>query len=125
MSGTTRKEHKPSKKADRKTLGERFREAREYLGFSQEEVASFLGIARSAMSNIEAGQRKVESLELKKLAELYKRPIGYFAGEDENEGDLPVGEDVAHLARKVAHLSADDRAELTRFVDYLRSRSKS
>ena len=64
------------KKADvkdeaRKTLGERLREAREYLGFSQEEVATYLQVSRSALSNIESGQRKVDALELKKLASLY------------------------------------------------------
>ncbi len=30
------------KEDDRKTLGERLREAREYLGFSQEEVGTYL-----------------------------------------------------------------------------------
>ncbi len=95
---------------DRKTLGERLREAREYLGFSQEEVATFLGVSRSALSNMETGQRKVEALELKKLAGLYKRSVSYFTGEDA-EG-LTFEADVAHLARKASELSADDRAEL-------------
>ena len=70
---------------DRKALGERLREAREYLGFSQDQVATFLGVPRSALSLMETGQRKVEALELKKLAGLYKRPVGYFTGEEEEE----------------------------------------
>src|SRR6266571_7540336 len=84
---------------DRKTLGERLREAREYLGFSQEEVATFLGVSRSALSLIETGQRKVDALELKKLAGLYKRSVGYFTGEEPEETSF--GADVKHLARKV------------------------
>src|SRR5206468_10177424 len=84
---------------DRKTLGDRLRGAREYLGFSQEEVADFLQVSRSALSNIETGQRKVEALELKKLAGLYKRPVNYFTGEEAE--DVSFGDDVAHLARKV------------------------
>jgi transcriptional regulator with XRE-family HTH domain len=112
-----------SKHANRKSLGERLREAREYLGFSQEEVANFLGIARSAMSNIEAGQRKVDALELKKLAGLYKRPPDHFTG-DEPVGEPPLPEDVAHLARKAAELSAGDRAELARFADFLRAKKQ-
>jgi transcriptional regulator with XRE-family HTH domain len=108
---------------DRKALGERLREAREYLGFSQEEVATFLGVSRSALSNIETGQRKVGALELKKLAGLYKRPVGYFTGE-EAEG-TSFGDEIAHLARKVADLSADDRAELGRFADFLRARKQN
>ena len=111
------------KEDDRKTLGERLREAREYLGFSQEEVATFLGVSRSALSNMETGQRKVEALELKKLAGLYKRTVSHFTGE-EAEG-LTIEADVAHLARKASELSADDREELGRFADFLRARKQT
>jgi transcriptional regulator with XRE-family HTH domain len=107
---------------DRKTLGERLREAREYLGFSQEEVATFLGVSRSALSLMESGQRKVDALELKKLAGLYKRPVGYFTGEEAEETSF--GSDVKHLARKVAELAPDDREELARFADFLRARKQ-
>ncbi len=107
---------------DRKTLGERLREAREYLGFSQEEVATFLGVPRSALSLMETGQRKVDALELKKLAGLYKRPVGYFTGDEAEE--IPFGADVKHLARKVAQLSPDDREELARFADFLRAKKQ-
>jgi transcriptional regulator with XRE-family HTH domain len=104
---------------DRKTLGERLREAREYLGFSQDQVATFLGVSRSALSLMESGQRKVDALELKKLAGLYKRSVGYFTGEEE---DASIGADVKHLARKVSDLSSEDREELARFADFLRAR---
>jgi len=108
---------------DRRAMGSRLREAREYLGFSQEEVARYMGVSRSALSNIETGQRKVDALELKKLSTLYKRPVTYFTGEDpEVEA---VGEDVAHLARKASELSVEDRAELARFADFLRARKES
>lgn len=104
---------------DRKAMGNRLREAREYLGFSQEEVATNLGVPRSALSLIEAGSRKVDALELKKLASLYKRPVGYFTGEEAEED--AYGEEVAHLARKAKELSPEDRAELGRFADFLRA----
>ncbi len=107
---------------DRKTLGERLREAREYLGFSQEEVAAFLGVPRSALSLMETGQRKVDALELKKLAGLYKRPVGYFTGEETE--DISIGADVKHLARKVSDLSPEDREELSRFADFLRAKKQ-
>lgn len=106
---------------DRKSLGERLRQAREYLGFSQDQVATILGVPRSALSLMETGQRKVEVLELKKLAALYKRPVGYFTGEEEES----FGADVKHLARKVAELSEDDRKEVDQFADFLRARKKS
>lgn len=75
------------------------------------------------MSNIEAGQRKVDALELKKLAALYKRPLEHFTGE-EPVSEPPLPEDVAHLARKAAELSPDDRAELARFADFLRAKKQ-
>jgi len=111
-----------AKDDDRKTLGERLREAREYLGFSQDEVATFLGVPRSALSLMETGQRKVDALELKKLAGLYKRPVGYFTGEEAEE--FSFGADVKHLARKVSELSPDDREELGRFADFLRAKKQ-
>ena len=118
------KEKRPEvKDDDRKTLGERLREAREYLGFSQDQVATFLGVSRSALSNIETGQRKVEALELKKLAGLYKRTVSHFTGEEIEDATFEV--DVAHLPRKASELSADDRAELGRFADFLRARKQT
>jgi transcriptional regulator with XRE-family HTH domain len=108
---------------DRKTLGERLREAREYLGFSQDQVATFLGVPRSALSLMEAGRRKVDALELKKLAGLYKRPSGYFTGEEVE--DISFGADLKHLTRKVSELSPDDREELGRFADFLRVRKET
>jgi transcriptional regulator with XRE-family HTH domain len=110
------------KDGDRKALGERLREAREYLGFSQDQVATFLGVSRSALSLMETGQRKVDALELKKLAGLYKRPVAFFTGEEAEE--VSFGTDVKHLARQVSELSPDDREELGRFADFLRARKQ-
>jgi len=108
---------------DRKLMGERLKESREYLGFSQDQVATFLGVPRSAISLLEAGQRKVDAIELKKLAGLFKRPVSHFTGEEVDEVfDIA---DVQHLARKVSSLSEDDREELNRFADFLRARKKS
>lgn len=109
--------------AYRRQLGVRLRETREYLGLSQEEVARYLGIPRTALSNIETGQRRVDALELKRLAQLYKQPVGYLTGESPAPSDLP--EDVAHLARAAANLSQRDREELRRFAEYLRARAQA
>jgi transcriptional regulator with XRE-family HTH domain len=108
---------------DRKQMGERLKESREYLGFSQDQVANFLGISRSAISLIEAGQRKVDAIELKKLAGLFKRQVSHFTGEEIDE--VLDSAEVKHLARKVSSLSEDDRKELSRFADFLRARKKS
>lgn len=107
----------------RKELGERLREARKYLGLKQEEVATYLGVPRTALVDIESGQRKVEAIELTRLAKLYKQPVSHFIGEDASAAALPPN--VAHLARQAAQLSDKDREELSRFADYLRARSES
>jgi transcriptional regulator with XRE-family HTH domain len=122
MSKEREKPQDPSDE-DRKVLAGRLKEAREYLGFSQDQVATFLGVPRSALSLMEAGQREVKVLELKKLASLYKKPLGYFTGEEAEE-EMIFGTDVKHLARKVSELSEDDRQELGRFADFLRARKK-
>ena len=106
---------------ERRRLGDRLREARKYLGLKQEEVAAYLKIPRTALTDIENGQRRVEAIELTRLARLSRQSVAYFTGEDEASASLPA--DVAHLARRVAALSTEDRAELSRFAEYLRSRS--
>ena len=109
--------------AERKQLGERLRDARKYLGLKQEEVASYLKIQRTALSDIESGRRRVEALELTRLAKLYQQSVSYFTGEDAAAAALPA--DVAHIARQAADLSAQDREELGRFAEYLRARSQA
>ncbi|MGW5961050.1 helix-turn-helix domain-containing protein [Methylorubrum thiocyanatum] len=101
-------------------LGRRLKDAREYVGITQEEAAAHLKVRRSAISEIEAGKRGVGALEMKSLAALYERPTSWFTGEVEP----PVPEDVAFLARTVSDLSENDRSELANFAEFLRSRSK-
>src|ERR1700733_2777137 len=108
---------------ERKRLGERLRDARKYLGLKQEEVAAYLTVPRTALVDIESGQRRVEAMELTRLAKLYKQPVSYFTGEDAAAAALPAS--IAHLARQAAELSDKDREELGRFVEYLRSRARS
>ena len=112
-----------SDEEERRRMGDRLREARKYLGLKQEEVATYLKIPRTALTDIENGQRRVEALELTRLAKLYRQPAAFFTGEDEVASSFPV--DVAHLARQAAALSEQDRDELGRFADYLRARSRA
>ena len=56
-------------------LGRRLRELRECLGLPQQYVTAATGIPRSAVSEIERGNRKVDSLELRKLAKVYKTSV--------------------------------------------------
>lgn len=99
-------------------LGTRLKDIREYLNLSQQHVASATGIPRSAVSDIERGQRKVDSLELRKFSRLYRYPVGYLLGEEPDNG-TDTGPASA-LGRAVIGLDDDDRAELMRFAEFLR-----
>jgi transcriptional regulator with XRE-family HTH domain len=110
---------------DRQVLGERLKEAREYVGLKQDDVAKKLGIPRSALSNVEAGARKVDAIELAQLAKLYQRPVAWFTGEDSSSASDKMPAEVAHVARAAAALSHQDRQELARFADFLKSRART
>jgi transcriptional regulator with XRE-family HTH domain len=108
----------------RQQLCARLKEAREYLELSQDEVARLLDVPRTAVSLMEAGQRKVEAIELKMLAEIYQRPIGYFTGEA-GAVVAPLPDAVQHLARTAAKLTDRDREELLQFARFLQTRQPS
>ena len=108
--------------AERMALAGKLREAREYVDLSQEEVAQILKVPRSAISLLERGERKVDALELKRLANLYQRSVDFFTGTSA-EKELP--QDVAHLARTASKLTAKDLVELTRFAQFLQSKNQS
>jgi transcriptional regulator with XRE-family HTH domain len=109
----------PMSDGDRKRLAARLREAREAAGLSQEDVAQTLGLPRPAISQIENGHRRVEALELARLAKLYGRPLSAFAY------DEPAGaKRIEALNRTAAALSEKDRAEVLRFAEFLRQKSE-
>lgn len=111
----------PARPAERADIAARLKEAREYLGLSQQEVADALSLPRTAVSMIENGQRRVDSLELKAFSKLYQRPMTFFTGEEETT----FGSDVALLAKQVAKLSEQDRNELLRFSEFLMQRAQA
>ncbi len=97
-------------------LADRLREAREYLGLSQQFVAENTSIPRVAISSIENGRRKVEALELEALAALYRYPLTYFL-----DGALDEPAAVRALAREARGLTERDREEVLRFAQFLKS----
>lgn len=59
-------------------LIKRLIQARQEAGLNQIEAAKRLGRSQSYLSKIEVGQRKVDVIELKKIARVYKKPTSYF-----------------------------------------------
>lgn len=66
---------------DQNELARRLRAAREEAGISQQEAADTIGVHRTAISQMEAGNRSVSTLELTQLAALYGEPVTWFLSE--------------------------------------------
>lgn len=99
-------------------MGARLRLAREYLGFSQEEVAETLGVPRASVSAMESGRRKVSSIEIRNLARLYRRPIEFFYDDASNEV-ITEDETVKALFRIARNLTVEDKEQVLRFAEFL------
>lgn len=103
-------------------LAARLKEAREFANLSQGFVAEQTGLSRSAISEIERGQRKVESLELKRLAALYRMPIDYFLRTDDDElAGAVLDQTTKALARATQEMTEDNRREVLRFALFLQN----
>ena len=63
---------------DYKEIIDRLKQARIDVGLSQQAVADKLGKPQSYLSKIESGERRLDVAELKKLSEIYKKPVSYF-----------------------------------------------
>ena len=100
-------------------MGARLRQAREYLGFSQEEVAETLGVPRASVSAMESGRRKVSSIEIRNLARLYRRPTEFFYDDESNEV-ITEDETVKALFRVARNLTVEDKEQVLRFAEFLR-----
>lgn len=90
----------------------RLREAREAIGLTQDDVATALGIPRSAVSAIEHCQRSVTHLELARLGRLYRRPMAWLMGGE----DPPISK---ALAAELAGLPEVDQVAVLRFARFL------
>lgn len=100
---------------DQEALGQRLRQLREYLGLSQQYVTAATGISRSAISEIERGNRKVDSLELRRFARAYQTSVSRLLGDAEEAS-------FSALERALVDLTPQDQAEVLRFAEFLSHR---
>ena len=61
-----------------KALAEKLIKAREDAGLLQEDVAKRLGRTQSYISKIEVGQRRIDLMQLKEFAKIYKKELSFF-----------------------------------------------
>jgi len=63
---------------DHKLIIEKLKQARNDAKLSQYQVAKKMDRTQSYVSKIESGQRRVDVIQLKEFAKIYKKDIGYF-----------------------------------------------
>jgi transcriptional regulator with XRE-family HTH domain len=77
--------------ADRKSIGARLRERREYLRMTQQNVADLLSMNRVTYAQYEQGRNEMAVSDLPRIAKVLKVKPDYFFGPDD-EGALFVRE---------------------------------
>lgn len=98
-------------------IGLRLKEAREYLGLSQQFAADHLGLHRPSITVIEQGKREVSALEMKQFSRLYRRPLEWLITGENPENvrfELP-----AAFAERLVGLSQNDRDAIINFGIFL------
>ena len=95
---------------ERMLIADNIRRMREVSGYTQENVAGFLDIGRSAYANYEAGEREIPLAVMEKLADLYGCELYDLYTEDEAAlaGMLVT-------AFRVDTLSPEDMAQVAAF----------
>ncbi len=97
-------------------MGKRIREYREKLSFSQEFVARQIGLNRSSIAKIEAGNQSLKSTELDKLALLFGVTADeILRGNDSNYDEARV------FARAIDGLSENDKKEILNLIEFKKS----
>ena len=95
---------------DRLIIAKNIKLLRQASNYTQENIASFLGIGRSAYSNYESGDRELPLSCMEKLADLYG--CDAYMLYEENES---VIEDMLATAFRVDNLSPADMEQIAAF----------
>lgn len=68
--------------ADYAAFRRRLVHARESRGLTQQQVADRLGVVQSWVARCETGERRVDVIELRQFAKLYRKRLSYFIAEE-------------------------------------------
>ena len=102
-------------------VASRLREARKLAGLSQGQVAKLLSMHRPTVTEIEAGNRRVNAEELTQLAELYDVSVAWLVGESTDQ--LATDDPRLQLAaRELSKLKPDDLERLLRLLAAMRGK---
>lgn len=92
---------------DRLKVAQRLKDARVASGLSQDHAAKKMGLQRPAISEIEAGNRKVSAEEIIQFAELYRVKKAWLLLEETDE-ELMQNEKYQFAARELSKLDKED-----------------
>ncbi len=99
-------------------IGSRIKKAREAEGLTQTELAQKLDYkSPTAISLIEAGERRVQISDLEEIARLLHRDVNYFIKGDTTTSPQPS---VQIALRADEHLDQDDVKRVESFIDALK-----
>jgi Zn-dependent peptidase ImmA (M78 family)/transcriptional regulator with XRE-family HTH domain len=103
-------------------LGRRIRQAREEASLAQDVVAQHLGLTRSAVSLIESGKRKVDSLELRSFSRLMGKSVAFFLDDETATIEAASLDDddptqILFSANQVVDIS-QDREQIYKFAQF-------
>lgn len=104
-------------------IASRARVARENTGLSQGQAAKKLSLARSSLTEIELGKRRISATELSQLATLYGVSISWLACAEDETAD-PDRDRIELAARELARLERDDLESVLRLVRSIRSKPR-
>lgn len=64
--------------SEHKKIAMRLRLAREQAGLGQDDAAKMLKRSQSYISKVESGQRRLDIVEIKHFARIYKKDLSFF-----------------------------------------------
>ncbi|MBL7718310.1 MAG: helix-turn-helix transcriptional regulator [Flavipsychrobacter sp.] len=99
---------------EREKIASRLKDARVLAGLSQAQAAEKLGLQRPAISEIEAGKRKVSAEEIIQFANLYKVDTSWLLLQ-ESESDM--SEAFKFAARELGKLKPE---EIQKVIDIIK-----
>ena len=99
-----------------KIIAHNLKKLREVAHYTQDEVASAIGITRSAYSNYESGDREVPYDVLEKASDFFGCEMSILFEENENVDAM-----ILAAAFRIDGLSSEDAKEIRKFKDVVKS----
>ena len=107
------------------SIGEQIKKARQNKGYTQQELADMLGVAKNTVTGYERGNRAPDALKIKAIAKALG-VTGNWLMECEHTDDLPpvVSDEALMLARKYDALDLPGQSLVRLVVDHETERVK-